>query len=345
MSEKNFLSGDELSILCEQIALILRGGLPMHDGVEALCQGYKSTRYAEAFDKLSETVLMSGSLYEGLKDAGIFPKYMLEMTQIGEKTGELDNVMEGLSKYYSNEARNQRSIRSAIFYPLLLIVMMAVLIGVLIAQVLPIFDDVFSSFAGNSGAASWMNIAMNAGKVVLIVAGVLIILFLGLLIALKLDKSQTVKQWLTKTLPPIRKLNQKLNATRFASSLAMMMRSGYPLDQSLEMMKGLFTDKEMQEKMTKCYDMVSEGQDFADTVEKLEIFEPLHNRMIHMGSKAGQTDHVMGTLADLYSEELDNQINHLVSIIEPTLVALMSLIIGAILLAVMLPLLSVMGSI
>ena len=125
----------------------------------------------------------------------------------------------------------------------------------------------------------------------------------------------------------------------------MMMRSGYPLDQSLEMMKGLFDDKEMQEKMTKCHEAVSEGADFADTVEKLEIFEPLHNRMIHMGSKAGQTDHVMGTLADLYSEDLDNQINRLVSIIEPTLVALMSLIIGAILLAVMLPLLSVMGSI
>lgn len=344
MTQKNILSGEELSILCEQIALILRSGLPMHDGVEALCEGYKNTRYEEPFSKLNEEVLNTGSLYEGMKGAGIFPKYMLEMTLIGEKTGELDNVMEGLSKHYTNESRNQRSIRSAIFYPLLLIVMMAVLIGVLIAQVLPIFDDVFASFSG-SASTGWMNIAMNAGKVVLILAGVVLFVFLAVLIVLKLDRSQTVKQWIVKIFPPIRKLNQKLNATRFASSLGMMMRSGYPLDQSLEMMKGLFDDKEMQEKMTKCHEAVSEGADFADTVEKLEIFEPLHNRMIHMGSKAGQTDHVMGTLADLYSEDLDNQINRLVSIIEPTLVALMSLIIGAILLAVMLPLLSVMGSI
>ena len=89
MSRPNELSNEELSILCEQICLILRGGLPLHDGVEALCENYRGTRYQPYFEKLNEAVASSGSLSEGFENAGVFPPYMVEMTRIGEKTGEL----------------------------------------------------------------------------------------------------------------------------------------------------------------------------------------------------------------------------------------------------------------
>lgn len=345
MSQKGILTGEELSIFCEQIALILRGGLPLHDGVEALCESYRETRFAPNFAKLNAAVSESGSLHAGLEAAGAFPKYMMEMTLIGEKTGELEGVMDGLAQYYSNEAKNRSAIASAIFYPLLLIVMMAVLIGVLVVQVLPIFDDVFASFAGNAASAAWMGVAMNAGKAVLIVAGVLIVLVLAVLAAVRLDRSQKTRQLLNRFFPPARELSQKLNASRFASTLGMMLRSGYPLDQSMELVKELFEDKAMREKMEACCTGLQHGASFPDAVEKLGVFQPLHCRMIRMGFKAGQTDRVMQKLAELYGEEVNIQVNRLVSIIEPTLVALMSVIIGAILLAVMLPLLSVMGSI
>lgn len=344
MNDPCKLSNEELSVLCEQLALILRGGLPIQDGVEALGETYKDTRYAESFARLNDAVLESGSLTEGFRAAGAFPGYFLEMTSIGEKTGELDGVMEGLAQYYGNEARHRRAIRSAVFYPLLLIVMMAVLVGVLIAQVLPVFEDVFASFSGG-GADTWMSLAMRAGKIVLFVAAAAIFLTLGTLAALRLDRSGGLRRALTRAFKPLRRLEQKLCAARFSASLAMTLRSGYPLDQSLELMQGLFPEGAMREKMERCLQSVQEGRDFTQAVEELQIFEPLHCRMIRMGFRAGQTDRVMGKLAELYAEELDNQINRLVAFIEPSLVALMALIVGAILLAVMLPLLSVLGSI
>ena len=85
------------------------------------------------------------------------------------------------------------------------------------------------------------------------------------------------------------------------------------------------------------------GASFPDAVESLGIFETLHSRMIRVGFQAGQTDVVMQRLAEIYEDEVDDAIAHTVSIIEPSLVALMSVVIGAILLAVMLPLLSLMG--
>jgi len=344
MSRKLRLSNEELSVLCEQVALVLRAGLPVHDGVEALCENYKGTKFEQGFNTLTITVIETGSLATGFKEAGLFPDYLISMTEIGEKTGELDVVMEELSLYYEREAANRRSIKSALFYPLLLIVMMALIISVLVTQVLPIFENVYGSFDSGS-SAGWMNIAVNFGKITLIVAGVLLLLVIILLVVLKLDGSQKVLQWLQNTIKPLRRLEQKLSAARFASTLGMMLRSGFPLEESMELIESLFANKRLRQRVSQCRQKMEEGTAFPDAVGETGIFEPLHCRMISVGFRAGQTDRVMSKLAVLYDEEVNNSIGHLVSIIEPSLVALMSVIIGAILMSVMLPLLSIMSSI
>lgn len=344
MSRKLRLSNEELSVLCEQVALVLRAGLPVHDGVEALSENYKGTKFENGFNTLTITVIETGSLATGFKEAGLFPDYLISMTEIGEKTGELDVVMEELSMYYDREAANRRSIKSALFYPLLLIVMMALIISVLVTQVLPIFENVYGSFDSGS-SAGWMNIAVTFGKVTLIAAGVLLLLVIILLVVLKLDSSQKVLQWLQNAIKPLRRLEQKLSAARFASTLGMMLRSGFPLEESMELIEGLFTNKRLRQRVSQCRQKMEEGTSFPDAVGETGIFEPLHCRMISVGFRAGQTDRVMSKLAVLYDEEVNTQIGHLVSIIEPSLVALMSVIIGAILMSVMLPLLSIMSSI
>ncbi|MBE5801430.1 MAG: type II secretion system F family protein [Clostridiales bacterium] len=344
MSRKLRLSHEELSVLCEQIALVLRAGLPIHDGVEALCENYKGTRFEKNFNDLSITVIETGSLSMGFKNAEVFPDYLISMTEIGEKTGELDGIMEELSLYYDREAANRRSIKSALFYPLLLIIMMALLIGVLVTQVLPIFENVYGSFDSGS-SAGWMNMAVTFGKVTLIVAGVLILVVILFLLAIKLDSSQRLLQFLQNLLPPLKRLEQKLSAARFASTLGMMLRSGFPLDESMDLVEKLFTNKRLRQRVSQCREKMEEGASFPDAVGETGIFDPLHCRMISVGFRAGQTDRVMSKLAALYDEEANTQIGHLVSVIEPSLVALMSIIIGAILLSVMLPLLSIMSNI
>ncbi|MBE5814219.1 MAG: type II secretion system F family protein [Clostridiales bacterium] len=344
MSRKLRLSHEELAVLCEQVALVLRAGLPVHDGVEALCENYKGTRFEKGFNTLSITVMETGSLTTGFKEAGLFPDYLIAMSEIGEKTGELDVVMEELSMYYDREAANRRSIKSALFYPLLLIVMMALIIGVLVTQVLPIFENVYGSFDSGS-SAGWMNVAVSFGKATLIAAGVLLLLVIILLVVIKLDSSQKVLQWLQNAIKPLRKLEQKLSAARFASTLGMMLRSGFPLEESMELIENLFTNKRLRERVSLCRKKMDDFVSFPDAVGETGIFEPLHCRMISVGFRAGQTDRVMSKLAVLYDEDVNTQIGHLVSIIEPSLVALMSVIIGAILLSVMLPLLSIMSSI
>ena len=340
------LSMEELSILCEQIALILRAGLPLHDGVEALADNYQGTPHEESFTMLSAQVLETGSLHTGLKNTHAFPDYLVEMTGIGEKTGELQSVMEQLADYYEREAKIKRSIQNAITYPLLLIVMMAALITVLIVQVLPIFENVMRSMGlgMDSSSGTWMNVGIGLGKGVLIATGVIIVIVFILILLLRGNAGNPTRNFLFRTFSPLRTLNNKLYASRFSANMAMMLNSGYPLDESLELINAVITEPEIHKKIDQCRTYMQEGQSFPEAIEQIGIFEKLHCRMIKVGFQAGQTDRVMQKLSVIYEEEMDDAINRIVAIIEPSLVALMSIIIGAILLSVMLPLLSVMGS-
>jgi type IV pilus assembly protein PilC len=337
------LEAEELSILCEQIALILRSGLPLHDGIEALSENYGQTRLAGKMEALHRSVLDTGSLYQGIVEAGIFPQYMSEMTLIGERTGELDRVMEGLSLYYHREAKISRAIVSAVAYPLILVAIMATLIVVLIARVLPIFSDVFRSMGIDAASNPWMSAGVSVGRVVLIVAGALIAVTLLSLLAMRLDRSGRFRALVFRWIAPLRRTEEKISASRFSSVMAMMMHSGFPLVESLKLIGGVVTGKALTRKVEECRRAIEAGKSFPDAIEKLGLFEPLHMRMIRVGFQAGQTDVVMIRLAEIYEDEVDDAITHAVSIIEPTLVALMSVIIGAILLAIMLPLLSLMG--
>jgi len=337
------LEANELSILCEQISLILRSGLPLHDGVEALCENYRQTRFAERFEALNQAVLTTGSLYSGIVEAGIFPKYMSEMAHIGERTGELDTVMTGLSLYYQREAKIRRAIVNAVTYPLILIAIMAVLIAVLITRVLPIFEDVFRSMGIDAAANPWMSAGVGVGKIVLVIAGLLIALLLITLLIMRIDRSGRVRAFVYRRIPLLRRIGNQISAERFSSVMAMMLKSGFPLDESLKLVSGVISEQDVARKVDECRMQMENGLSFPDAVEHLGIFETLHCRMIRVGFYAGQTDQVLKKLADIYEDEVDDAITRTVSIIEPTLVALMSVIIGAILLSVMLPLLSLMG--
>ena len=337
------LDANELSILCEQIALVIRSGLPLHDGVEALCESYRHTRLGDRFEAFNNAVLASGSLYGGIIAADIFPPYMAEMTQIGERTGELDNVMAGLSQYYQREAKIRRAVVNAVTYPLILIAMMATLIILLITQVLPIFENVFQGMGVDATANPWLGAGIGIGKAVLILAGILIIVLFVLLTALRLDRTGRVRMLINRCIPPVRKIGVKISAGRFTSVMAMMLKSGFPLNESLRLVGGVVGNPDIASKIQACREQMDNGLSFPDALDTLQLFTPLHSRMIRLSFQTGQTEAVMRKLAALYEDEVDDAITHFVSIIEPTLVALMSVIIGAVLLAVMLPLLSLLG--
>ncbi|MDO5601409.1 MAG: type II secretion system F family protein [Oscillospiraceae bacterium] len=341
------LSKPELSAFCSQMAMVMKSGISVQEGVSIMTQDAENPYTKEILSGVSERCETGSSFYAALSESGVFPKYMLDMIAIGEESGRLDEVLDSLADYYEREDGIAKSIRHAVSYPLVMIVMMLLVIGVLVIKVLPIFNQVFqqlgSELTGFSKTVMDMGAAVSRYAVVFVlILGVLALAFIifrntrGGRRALDVFKAHF---FVTK------KLSAKIAAGRFASGMALMMASGLDTDQSLEMVSRLVDHPVVEKKVRACQQAIAEGASFADAVMQAGIFSGLYARMLAVGFKTGSTDQVMKKLADKYEQEVDETLSSIISVLEPSLVAVLSIIVGMILLSVMLPLMGIMSTI
>ena len=344
--ERNGLSAAELSNFCGQVALILEAGLPLYDGMETLAGADSGSVHADVYSAASKGVTETGSLYDAIKDDPRWPKYLVEMVGIGERSGQLDQVMRGLEAYYAREDRIRSSISSAVTYPLVLGVMLIVIVLILLWKVLPVFRRVLNSMGAslNESGSLLMRLGVSVGWIILALVALVVVLIVTGVVLSRTKHRDKVMRVVQRVMPGLQKLNKKLSASRVASVLSMMLSSGFPTDEALEMTANVLSDRNAAEKVQSIRKSLEDGSAFAEAVTKTNLFEDLHNRMITMGSATGQEDQVLGKLASLYEEQVEDGITRLVAIIEPTLVALLSVVIGAVLLSVMLPMAGILTS-
>ncbi len=345
-SERTGLSSAELSNFCGQVALILEAGLPLYDGMETLAGADSGSANADIYTAASKGVTETGSLYDAIKEDKRWPKYLVEMVGIGERSGQLDKVMRGLEAYYAREDRIRSSISSAITYPLVLGVMLIVIVLILLWKVLPVFRRVLNSMGvGLTESGSlMMQLGVSVGWISLALVALIVIAVVVGVVLMRTKHREKVMNLVQKILPALQQLNKKLSASRVASVLSMMLSGGFPTSEALEMTSNVLDDRDAAQKVKDIRTKLESGSTFAEAVTSTNLFDDLHNRMITMGSATGQEDQVLGKLASLYEEQVEDGITRLVAIIEPTLVALLSVVIGAVLLSVMLPMAGILTS-
>ena len=345
-SKKQGLSAAELSNFCGQVALILEAGLPLYDGMETLAGADKGSENADIYVSASKGVTEAGSLYDALKEDERWPKYLVEMVRIGERSGQLDRVMRGLEEYYAREDRIRSSVAGAVTYPLVLGVMLVLIIAIMLWKVLPVFQRVLNSMGADlsrSGSAL-MKVGSAIGWIVLgLVALVVLVVIIGAIL-MRTSARDSVLGVVRKLFPPVRRLSMQLASSRVASVLSMMLSSGFPTEEAFRLLPSVLSDSEAAEKVQGIRKELDSGASFADAMSHSKLFPGLHDRMIRMGVAAGREDQVMAKLADLHEEQVEDGIARLVAIIEPTLIALLAIVIGAVLLSVMLPMAGILSS-
>ena len=346
--KKRIMSSEELSSFCDQIALMLSSGMTLRDGIEMLAEDeMKENTKVHPYTNLYKVVDETGSLYVAMKEnEEDWPSYMIEMVDIGEQTGRLEDIMVSLSTYYQREGRIRSAAVSAITYPLVLGVMLVVIIGILLWRVLPVFRRVLESLGvGTSGSGSFlMSVGTYAGWAVLVLIGLVVLCAIVIMILLKTKARAKTLKFLKNLFPPVRKLMEKLSASRVAGILGLMMSSGFPMENALDMAPAALADEESIAKVKFIREEMKKDETFTDAVAKSGLFADFHNRMLKVGAASGHEPQVMEKIAEIYEEQVEDGLDHLISIVEPTLVALLSIVIGAILLSVMLPMAGVLSS-
>ena len=347
--KKRIMSSEELSSFCDQIALMLSSGMTLRDGIEMLAEDeQKGNDKVHPYTNLYKVVDETGSLYVAMKEnEDEWPSYMIEMVDIGEQTGRLEDIMNSLSTYYQREGRIRSAAVSAITYPLVLGVMLVVIIGILLWRVLPIFRRVLASLGvdSSSGGSVLMQVGSWAGWIVLGLIALVVLCAVVIVILTKTKHKDKVLAFLKNLFPPVRKLTEKLSASRVAGILGLMLQSGFPMENALQMAPAALADQESIDKVNFIREqMKSRDLTFQEALNESHLFADFYNRMVKVGAASGHEPQVMEKIAEIYEEQVEDGLDHLISIVEPTLVALLSVVIGAILLSVMLPMAGVLSS-
>lgn len=340
------LSSLEISAFCNQMAMILRSGISAIEGITILYDDAASPAEKVLLEKIKEELEVSGNLAQSLRASGAFPKYMLSMVALGEQTGKIDEVMAALFLHYNREDNISRSIKNALFYPLIMIVMMIVVITILLIKVMPIFNQMFIQLGQEMTGVSRSilevgSVLSDYSAVFIIIIAVFFAVFLffaatavGRRIFLKLGYKFYF----------LRSLNDKIAAARFASGVALTLSSGINLEQAIDLVSELNANPYFQKKIDKCQELIRSGINFSEALSSAGIFSGIYAKMTSVAAKTGAIDEIMQQLADKYEEEVDSRIFSIIAALEPTLVIILSLVIGSILLSVMLPLMGIMSS-
>ncbi len=339
-------SNVEISAFCGQISLILKSGISSMEGISIMLEDASSDEEKAILEQMIEEMQMSGSLCQALTKSGLFPSYMLHMVEIGEETGTLDEVMESLRDHYEQEDAIGKSIKNAVTYPLIMGGMMVIVIIVLLVKVMPIFNQVFiqlgTEMTGFSRMLMDLGNAINRYSIVLIV--LLFLAAAGIIFCTRTQKGKVFFRTAGYRLKFIRPIFEEIAACRFASGMALTLRSGLNPERSMELVHALSDDPFFLEKLKTCQERIDEGEDLSEALHASGIFSGIYARMASIGSKTGSMDQVMSRVAKLYQDDIDSRMNNALAVLEPTLVIVLSLIVGVILLSVMLPLTGIMSS-
>lgn len=345
--KQKILNNVELAMFFEQMAMIVDAGISPAEGIMVMIDDSESDSGTEILEKIREKCDEGASFYSALVASEVFPKYALDMVEIGEKSGNLDVVMKSLAFYYNREENIAKGIKNAITYPFLIIAMMLVVILVLVIKVMPIFNDVFKQLGSEMTGVSksMLDFGNSLSKYSVVFICIFIVLGLLFIFMSRTTAGKNIRAKVFSKFILTRTMYDRIASGRFASGMALTMSAGLDTDESIDMASKLVANKRMEEKISKCKELMLEGKSFSEALSASKIFSSSYSRMIMVGYRAGAMDKVLEKIANGYEEEVDERISNIISVLEPTLVIVLSIFICVILLSVMLPLMGIMTSI
>ena len=339
------LNNRELFQFCEQFSIILRSGMSAIEGLAILNDDSQTERGKEILTFLYKDMEESGSLAHAMEQSGAFPASAAAYVRTGEETGCLDEVMKGLSAFYAKEIQITDQIQSAVAYPLVMLGMMTAVIVILLVKVLPVFRQVFRQLGLEM---SWISCALlgigetlsrySTAFLVLLAAMIGFILFLVLH-----PKGQELIRKIVCRFPGMKEIPVNLDYSRLCQCISLGLRSGLSPELCVELAGAVVTQTEIREKLASIQKQLAEGYGFTEAITESGLFKAMELRLISLGFQAGASDEVMEKLAEQYEEKSTDSVSQIVSILEPTIVIVLSILVGLVLLSVMMPLLGLLS--
>ncbi|PZO06680.1 MAG: type II secretion system protein GspF [Lysobacteraceae bacterium] len=338
------LPSAELSLVTRQLATLLESGLTMEQSLDALIEQAAEPRTREVLTGVKIEVTAGQSLAAALGVYGnSFPEFYRALVHGGEQSGALPTVLQHLSEYLDARQALRQKTSLALLYPLLVtVVAMVVVLGLLVyvvPQVVQVFEQsrqqlplLTRMLIGSSdvlrGSWPWL-LALLAGGVFAVRA------LLG-----RSGPRRRWNAWLLR-LPWLGPLVRGVNTSRFASTLAILVRGGVPLLPALESGARVMDNIVMREATVRAIERVREGASLARALGEAKVFPPLLVHLVASGEASGRLEHMLERAAQLETRALERRLAVFLTLIEPVMILLMGGVVLLIVLAILLPIMEI----
>lgn len=346
IKKKNFRSGKritdkDITLFTRQLATMMKAGVPLLQAFDIVAKGNANPSVSKLVQDIRADVETGSSLNQAFRK---FPLYFdplfCNLVGAGEQAGILEDLLTRLAVYKEKTIAIKGKIKSAMFYPVSILVVAFVVTAVIMIWVVPAFKDVFKSFGADLPAPTLFVMAISDFFVQWwylifgVTFGGLYLFFQSWKRSLKVQ--QTMDRLLLKA-PIFGAVIRKATIARWTRTLATMFAAGVPLVESLDSVGGACGNAVYLEATKRIQTEVSTGTSLTAAMQNSEVFPNMVTQMVSIGEESGSLDMMLGKVADFYEEEVDDAVASLSSLMEPLIMVILGVLIGGLVIAMYLP--------
>ena len=336
----------ELTSFCRQFAIMLNTHIPILDCLDILKNHQYSAYFRGILEVIYEDVRSGIVMSEALeKHKKVFPDFFRSMIYVGEQSGKLETVFLALADYYETDSNIKKKMKSAMSYPLMLMVMAIGIVIIMLAFVIPTFRDTLSKLeveitgitaviygASDFLLANWLYMLAGVVVIGLVIFGIL-----------RTEKGKYAFDFLKVKIPLLKTVQINMVTARFARAFALLISSGMDITDAMDSVEVVIGNRYVKRRFHAAAESVRQGMSLTNAFESHKLFPPMMNQMITVGEKTNSLDDVLLRSCSFFDSQVETSLNSLTSKIQPIMLIIIGAVIGTMFIGVYSPMLSIMN--
>jgi type IV pilus assembly protein PilC len=350
LAGRKSVGSKDLAIFTRQFSVMIDAGLPLVQCLDILSQQQQNKYFQQVLAQVRQDVEEGSTLAAAMsRHPRVFDQLYSNMVEAGETGGILDLILQRLSTFIEKIVKLKRDVVSALIYPAAVILLAIVAIAVIMIVVIPQFQNIFLGLLGPGEPLPLpTRIVVGISNFLAGWGGLcLLVLIIGATVAVhfyyKTPKGRKGIDSLLLKLPILGSIFLKIAIARFSRTLSTLLSSGVPILQSLDITARTAGNVVIEEAIVSIRTGVEQGQSFVEPLRASEVFPHMVSQMVGIGEQTGALDAMLGKIADFYEQEVDAAIANLLTLMEPALIGFLGVTIGSIVIAMYLPMFSLIG--
>jgi type IV pilus assembly protein PilC len=342
------IKSQDIAVFSRQMATMMKAGVPLMRSFEIVAEGLENKKMAEMVVQMKNNVASGGSFAGALRE---HPKYFddlfCSLVESGEQAGALETMLDRVALYREKAESLKKKVKSAMKYPITILVIAAIVTVILLLKVVPVFADMFSSFGADLPVPT--QIVLNMSEWVqsngLVGLGALVAFIILFQQAMQRSKAfKHLIQRIMVKLPVFGPILYQSAMARYARTLSTTFAAGVPLVNALDSAAGASGNIVYETAISNVRRDVETGTELAVSMKSQGVFPPTLVQMVSIGEQSGSLDDMLAKAASIYEEEVDSLVDGLTSMMEPLIMAFLGIVVGGLVVAMYLPIFQ-MGSV